>query len=227
MAVAYVSHIEGASSGAGATFTLSSVVGGGGGASDRVCWAAFAWQANGGQTITGVTFDGNAMTQIGTELGNGGGRSVATYRYINPTTTGNVVATFSASVDRACGAAIVFSGVDQTTPFGTSQTSTPASSPTTTSAVTSAVDGMCVDATMSQGVNVASYVPDAGQTGRASQVTDDGAIHFRASTEPGAASVTMGWTWTGGIGSVHRATPIAAAAAASSAVVKMMAHNEC
>lgn len=208
MAVAYVSDVENSADPASGTLTLSTVLGSGG----NVVIAFTTWRSNTGQTCTGATYGGNAMTRIGTEI-TSTGASLTSFYYVT-SSDGDVVFTYSAAPTNAQGTALVFSGVDTGSPIGTQQTSASAGTATTTSAVTSATDGLCVDCLGLRSDNTGLTI-GAGQTQRSAQEAASSVYH-RTSTEPGAASVTMSWSWTNSMGFVHMAVPINAAAAGSS-----------
>jgi hypothetical protein len=215
MAVAYVSDVEGEITSA-TTLTLASVVGSGG----DMLFIAVNWVGTSSQTISSVTYNGSStgITQIGTPIDPGTGRALARYRLLAPSGTADVVITFSASVPNAQGTAMVLSGVNQSSPIGTSQTaSAVGGSPTTTAAATSAVGDLCVDCLMVQGNATSVATVNGDQTQRSA--LDGGSILIhRTSTEAGAASVTMGWTWTGAAAWAHAVTPVQAAAAGGAVI---------
>lgn len=220
MAVAFSSSSSGKDeTGTSATATAASVNGN----VTNPCVIAFvAYRNNASQTVSGVTHDGNAMTAIGSLVSSGGG-SIAVYRRVGTTTTGNVVATLSAAAPQIHVLALVFSGVDQTTPVGTHSTSNNGGADATetgSAAVTSAADGMCVDGLFCR-AGASALTPDGEQT---QQEAEDSAasIFSRASTEAGAASVTMHWSWTGAARFGHIVVPLNAVAAAGSILRQMM-----
>jgi hypothetical protein len=147
------------------------------------------------------------MTQVGSNVDPGTGRLLAKYRRMAPGTTGDVVITFSASVPYGQAAATTLSGVDQTTPVGDVDSSTAiGGSPTTTPAVTCSVGDLAIDQFLIQG-NGSSIAVAGDQTLRASE-DGDGLTLSRWSTEAGAATNTMGYTWTGGAAFGHIVTCI-------------------
>jgi hypothetical protein len=177
--------------------------------------AVVTYRNNAGQTITGVTHDGNAMTQIGSTVSSGGG-SVGMFYRVGTSTTGSVIATLSANTLGIHCMALVFSGVNQASPIGTEATSNSGGSDvttTSTAAVTSAVDGMCVDGVFCRAA-ATLITADGGQTEQEAESTA-GSVFGRASYEAGAASVTMGWTWTGATRYGHIVAPLQAAAGGS------------
>ncbi len=69
--------------------------------------------------MTGVTYGGTPLTRIGFRNGHGNANRVEIWSLAAPSPgTANVVVSLSGSVD-VVGGAISFSGVNQTTPFGT------------------------------------------------------------------------------------------------------------
>ncbi len=210
MAVAYVtssSAVDG--TGAATSITAPDVDA----SSANSCAIAFvSYRNNAAQTITGVTAEGAAMTIVGSQVDDGGG-SIAAYRIIGISSAAlTVVASFSAAPSNCQIAVLIFSGVDQTTPVGTHQTSEGNGvdgSATATAALTSAADGICVDGLFCRS-GPTGITADGGQTERESE-SSSGSMHLRSSTEAGAASVTMGWTWTGSVRWGHIAIPLIAA----------------
>lgn len=186
------------------------------GTTDPVVVACMSYRQNAAQTVTGMTHAGNAMTQIGSTLTDGGGALACFYRV--GSASGVVQGTVSAAPTNMQIGALVFSGAHQVTPIGTQATATSGgtdSAATTTAAVSSAADGMVADGLMIRGSPTSIAVLDAGQTERESE-SAAASVHFRMSTEAGAASVTMGWTWVNNQRWAHMVIPIAAAAAAPS-----------
>jgi len=180
------------------------------------CVIAFvAYRNNASQTVSSVTHDGNAMTAIGSLVSSGGG-SIAAYRRVGTSTTGNVVATLSAAAPQIHVLALVFSGVDQATPAGTESTSNSGGvdvAETTTAAVSSSATGLCVDGLFCRAAASAITADSPDQTEREAE-SSAASVFSRASTEAGAASVTMHWSWTGNTRYGHIVIPLIAAAAA-------------
>jgi hypothetical protein len=196
--------------------TLSSVGGSGG----SVVVLFVSWRNNSAQTVTGVTYGGNAMTKIGSTINSGGGGPLEAWYYIT-SSDGDAVVTFSAAPANAQATALVFSGTHATTPIGTEQTSGAAdnSAPyeTSTSAVTSETDGLCVDGFALRGDSTGLTI-GADQDQRSAQ-NASGSLFHRTSTKAGAASVTMSWSWsTNALHYAHIVVPLAPSAAASGEV---------
>jgi len=95
-----------------------------------------------GATVSGVTYNGVALTQVGRTAGN---HAVEIWRLINPPAgTYNVVANFTDSTAVA-GGATTFNGVNQSTPTG-SYASGSGTGMTATATVTSATGELVIDA---------------------------------------------------------------------------------
>ena len=177
--------------GSGVSFTLPHTVGVG---NDRLLLVGVStFTAN--KTVVAMTYAGQPLTRIGFLDGGTGSndRRVELWRLINPPTgTANVVATMSSSSKTVVGAASFF-GVDPVTPHGPF-VSNEANTNLATVTVPSAAGEVVFDCLSVQG-NAASALVGPGQ----SQLWNDftravgGAVVGAASTEPGAASVTMTW----------------------------------
>ncbi len=119
---------------------------------------------DGNETVTGVKYGGTPLTRIGFRNGHGNANRVEIWSLTAPSPgTANVVVSLSGSVD-VVGGAISFSGVNQTTPFGTfvSAQGTSASPSVTASSAagqvvldTLAIDGDAVSASAGAGQTVA------------------------------------------------------------------------
>ena len=136
--------------------------------------------------ITGITYNSVALSFINRLIG--GGSTNEMWELINPDTgNNNVVVNWNSSGDFVSAGAISVTGVDQTTPSDGFQSS----SGTSTSAsvnVTSATDDFVIDSI--ETFNTASV--GAGQTQR---YAESGFDQHKGSTEPGASSVTMSWSF--------------------------------
>lgn len=148
--------------------------------------------------VTGVTYGGASLTKLGTSPN--GGHTSSIWYLKNPTSgTTNVVIGFSVL---AAGNAAVssWSGVDQTTPFGTVATAwgnTGANvAGTATVNVTSAPGETVIDSTILGTVVTATV--GAGQTQLANFASvNSNADKILHSYEAGAATVTMSWNYAG------------------------------
>lgn len=142
-----------------------------------------------GQTVTGITYNGVALTAVpGGAISNGTGGRVELWYLIAPATgANNIVASFSASV-AAVGGAESWVGADQTSPLGTAVTASGNTSDATVT-VSGAVGQYIQDAVASAAV---ALTVGAGQT----EEWNTGVTGLRGggSREAGAASVVMDWT---------------------------------
>lgn len=111
--------------------------------SDRVLLVGFFKFAS-GDSVTGVTYGGVAMTQLGKRAADASGY-IYLYGLVNPATgANNVVATSSASVEWY-GEAVSYNGVNQTTPFpDTAVTSTSTGTSFTGTITTTVADSWVV-----------------------------------------------------------------------------------
>ncbi len=155
-----------------------------------------------GASVTGVTYGGVALTQVGREAGN---QAVEIWDLVNPTVgTANIVVSLNATSAMAAGA-VTFNGVDQTAPTGTfagaSGTSTAMSV-----AVSSFTGDMVIDSELWNG-NPSGYTIGGGQTQQWTQTNTS--LRGVSTTATGAASVTMSSSvstssnWEIGAVSVH------------------------
>ncbi len=140
------------------------------------------------RSVTSVRYNGINLTRAGFASNSDEARAEIWYLLAPPSGTFNVVVNLSGEADVVIGAA-TFTGVHQTTPLGTLVGRTGDSS--TPSAPVSSAAGEWVFDTMAAR-EVSSISVGAGQT----QVWNTGVSGLRggASTEPGAASVTMSWS---------------------------------
>lgn len=191
-AAAIVFDARSVTTGSGVSFTLPHTVGVG---NDRILIVGVStFTAN--KTVTAMTYAGQPMTRIGFLDGGTGAndRRMELWRLVNPPMgTANVVVTMSSSSKTVVGAASFF-GVDPTTPHG-AFVSNEANTNLATLTVPSAAGELVIDCLSVQG-NAATALVGPGQT----QLWNDftravgGAVVGGASTEPGAASVTMSWS---------------------------------
>ena len=179
------------------------------------------WRDSPVNTISSVTYGGSAtgITAIETKVANGGGATAA-YYLIAPAGTETVSVTWASTPANMQVTVLVFSGVHQSAPLGTHATGTGNTTLTSTAAVTSTADGMVVDGIGVRG-SPGTITADGGQTERSTQAAS-GSMHHRTSTEPGAASVAMGWSWTNGTSYTHIVVPLEPAEDASEPFKSML-----
>lgn len=150
------------------------------------------------EVVTGVTFDGDALTFIG-QVTEDDDTRVEQWRLLAPAAkTADVVITLDQvlGTDQGiCSAAMNFSGVDQTTPIGNIATASDSGSSTATVDISSSVGELVLDGAGTE-VDGGPLVVGAGQTQHynLSAGVTSREEHSGGSTEPGAATVTMSWT---------------------------------
>ena len=166
---------------------------------DNFIIAAFGRWGTGLVKSTGVSFDGDAFTKIiaadGTER-----TTIELWYLVNPSiTTANVTASYATGSDHWM-VVLALSGVNTSSPirgYETAAIKTTGISDTIASAVGDlVVDGCTINAT------TGAPTQDAGQTlvdtaGRSSGVSVSGGMSY----EFGAASNTLGWSWSGTVDS--------------------------
>lgn len=169
--------------------------------------------------ISGVTYAGSSMTQIGQQAVTGS--AVCTlWRMTGPATGANnvVLASTASSVHHVVSVAFSFTGADQTTPEGTpvGSTANPGASPSDT--VTSAAGEIVIDGLASaENTTATTATVGAGQTQDANltdgTVPGSSTVLGAASHETGAASVVMSWTLSTSQSYAHVAVNVKPAAA--------------
>jgi hypothetical protein len=156
----------------------------------------------GGVAVTAASYNGTAMTAIGTSVTWGATSSnLVTFYYLKSPATGantvSVTGTGHGGFAIIAGA-VSFTGSDATTPLGTAVTSTGSSTHATTAAITTASGNYIIGAGGQGSGN--AMAPDAGQTetwekvGSGSTAGDNGECVIQAST---GSAITPGFTWTG------------------------------
>lgn len=158
--------------------------------SERLLTVGVSMTAGPMPTVDSVTYNGVALTRIGTATNGGGWAKVELWRLIAPATGAHTVAvTLSGAGDLAAGA-ISFTGAHQTTPAGTFA-SAQGTSATPSVNVSGAAGDIVIDCLMvDQGT---APTVDASQVQR---WTHNWAANGSGSTEAGAATVTMSWSST-------------------------------
>lgn len=149
------------------------------------------------RVVSGVTFNGVAMTNIRTDDNTGDNvTSDAWYMVAPPVGTYAVAVSFAGTVSNAIAGAVSFTGVDQSNPID-AQTggSTSNSSTVSTSIVTTTASTIVMDVFSNS--NDSSITPDASQTQRwmdGFPATFGGG----ASTEAAASAGSVAMDWSGG-----------------------------
>jgi hypothetical protein len=140
-------------------------------------------------TVTGVTFNGNAMTIAG-NVTPGPFRSSAAYYAAGNLTAGTytIEITYSSELNEANSGVIFFSGVNQSSPVGSVVTTSGSGTSASTGEMSSDTNGMFVAIVGTH----ADITSNGGETSR--YVTDASGTVSRGYSAAGAASVTMSWT---------------------------------
>lgn len=168
----------------GTTLTYSHTVSG----TDRALFVAVV--VGGGVAISGVTYNGVAMTAVET-----GSTTYRLFALAAPATGANDVVVTAASAEVIVAVSASYNGVDQVTPYdGVQASATGDGSPSVT--VTSATDNLVVGMS-GYGDSVGQSVQTAGaaQTSRGS--LEENGNYLILSDEPGAASTTHSYTRNG------------------------------
>ena len=143
-------------------------------------------------TVTGVTYNGVALTAVPSGSTNNGQYYITAYYLIAPDTgTHDIVVTVSGSVFDFGAGAISYTDAHQTTPLGTAVTAT-GTSTTPSVTVSSAADELVDDGLVI--IHGGTLSVGAGQTQRWNAIATSGFIKYAGSTEGGAASTTMSWS---------------------------------
>lgn len=171
-------------------------------------------------TVSSLNIGGGAATflQAADTTSEGGGIiRVELWGRAMGSTTGAVAInpTVSAS-DRFRTTAFSLFGVDQTTPVGTIPAGVTGSSTSLTQNVSSATGGLVLSCMAVGTSGTSALTAGAGQTSQQLNNTDLNNTYEDLTTEPGATTVTMSESWTGGNYSGLVAAPWNAAAAGGS-----------
>ncbi|OGO31545.1 MAG: hypothetical protein A2Z29_10745 [Chloroflexi bacterium RBG_16_56_11] len=147
--------------------------------------------------VSSVTYNGQPAQYVGRDSNGGNGIITEIWKLVAPTSgTYNVVVTWAGEHNYGCVVGVItFTGVNQTTPLGTAVTANGDSQLATVN-VSSSTDELVFDATGQDNKDVTSdMTPGANQT-QQWQVLSPSYAKGAASTEAGAATVTMSWSWT-------------------------------
>lgn len=181
------------------------------GANRLLCVGVAIYNGNGTE-VTGVTYNGVAMTSAGSVLGSAADEVTIWYLVAPATGSNNVVVSFDNAVSGAVAGAINFTNVHQTTPTGSFVSATGTSTAPSVNA-SSESGGMVLDVLGVAPSKTATV--GAGQTERWNVATSGNVERGCGSTEPGAASVTMSWSLNASDAWAIGALPIKAAAEAT------------
>jgi len=151
----------------------------------------------GAPTVSSITYNGVGLSLVGAQATSDSEGRIEIWRLVAPATgANNVVVNLSAVPQSATVGVMTFTGVHQTTPLGTFA---PALGESTSAsvAVTSAAGELVFDTLVLQKTADVDFLPGAGQTERWDLFQGPGSANGGGSTEAGAASVTMSWSWSG------------------------------
>jgi hypothetical protein len=177
----------------------------------EVLWVAICyWDNAEANYVTGITYGGVALTMKRRSAYYGGGNSERTelwYLIDPPAGAANIIATLNAATSEVCGLAVDYSGVNVNAPTSTDVEAGGVfvgSPGTLTVNLASVVGEIVVDFAGVNNYNAGSTMVlavGAGQT----QIRNTASHNYAAASsyESGAASVTMSWTATGGIGGTN------------------------
>jgi hypothetical protein len=181
-----------------------------------------AWRNTGTTTLSAFTYNGVAMTRVGSVFTSASPRQDVDIFYLVAPASGshNFSVTASAAIGGAGNDGVIYahacSGVDSGTPIGTA-VAFEAISPFSALdiALSAATGDLCIDVAFVNGTT-SSFTADAGQTATGT-VAASSVCDVNSSREAGAASVAMGWDYapSASFNAVQRGVPIKAAAAAS------------
>lgn len=148
------------------------------------------------ETITGVTYNGSALTQIGsTQSVAFGGKTLSLWAKVGPSTGAHDVVLTASSSTSIFGASVSYTGVAQTSTFGTAaQGENSSALSSVTVDVSSATGELVVDGMLWTSGDGSGMTAGSGQTKRAESEDAGTGTLVAMSEEAGASSVTMSWT---------------------------------
>ena len=166
---------------------------------------------------TAPTYGGVTMTKLADIRYPGAKDHIYMWGLKAPATGSQTVAITFNSACNASGNTISYTGVDQTTPVGTTNTNTGDGTSGVASVVISSATGDLVVDALSPRSGSTSWTADASQTVRDNHLSDP-SYGDASSEKAGAASVTMQWTQTAGTNSwLMAGAPLHAASGGGSA----------
>ncbi|EMI15641.1 Laminin G, subdomain protein 2 domain protein [Rhodopirellula maiorica SM1] len=175
----------------GGTVTVSHATSG----TNRLMLVGVSLNQAAGETVTSVTYGSQNLTLVGVEE-NGDAR-IEIWSLVAPDIgTANVQVNFSGTTDGNTVGVTTFTGVDQSTPLGTFASNSAASGGTATTTVTSAADEVVFSVVAVDDTVDYNLIPGTGQTERW-DLLGGGDISGGGSTQTGAASTNVEWTWSG------------------------------
>ena len=192
-----------AANGTGTTLTISHTV------SDTYADRMIVVFLAAGSAPSGVTFNGDALTQLDTQV-NGSTGAHIWYRVAPDVATGNVVITFSGSTHAAATVLSLYN-VDQSTPFGTAVKGTGTSTGAQPSLdVTTTVGDFVIDVVAGES-SILSSVPGTDQNSMTDSASGGHAYHTATRKYAQRTTTTMSQTLTGSDAWAHVAAGVKAA----------------
>ncbi len=176
--------------------------------SERLLVVGVAMNPGSSGSVSGVTYNGAALTPAGLAIGDASDDEVSFWNLIAPATgTNNIIVTVSGSVSGMVAGAVSFTGAHQTVPLGGLVTNSASSDPFASVTASSEAGGIVVDMvswtlgeTASAGSGQTSHVNASG----------GGSVLGAGSTKAGAASVLMSWSLSNAVHWCIAALPIKA-----------------
>lgn len=148
-----------------------------------------------GQSVSGVTYNGVAMTSLGLVNYNSNNEHLSLWYLLNPATgANNVVVTLSAS-SFCIGCSASYYGAAQSSTFGTLASNSGAAATSSTNTVTTTSSNQLVIDTVNNGA-ASTDTATASQTKRFQPATSGAAIGDIAAT---GSNMTLTWSFTSGV----------------------------
>ncbi|MDV6029059.1 MAG: DUF4347 domain-containing protein [Phycisphaera sp. RhM] len=161
---------------------------------DRLMLVGVSINLAGADEVTSITYNGDSLSLVGTRVD--GDARVEIWSLVAPDVgTYNVDINFSGTSDGNTAGVMTFTGVDQSTPLGTFASGAGVGGSGSVT-VSSSTDDLVFAAIAVDDAADYDLVPGTGQTETWDLIGGPN-INGGGSTEAGAASVVMDWTWTG------------------------------
>jgi hypothetical protein len=171
-----------------------------------------------GADVTGVTYNGVALTLKARQTQGTIYRTEIWYLVAPATGTNNLVASIAPSNQNLIASGKSFFGVNQSNPLGTNETAGAESGTSVTDTVTST--GMVTDClTTNASASAHAVTGGGGQTEAIIRQGTGGNIDHASSIEIASGSVTSGWGWTTSSRNGYVITPINAATSGGSSPI--------
>jgi len=187
--------VDNASSGTTASDTASSITvsHATGSGSNRLMLVGISYNNDDYETVTGVTYNGTALSQVGT-VNNSDDARVCIYSLVAPDSgTHNVIINFSDALnDGAIAGVVTFTGVDQSTPLGTFVSSTGDNSTPATVNIPSDSGELVFGVVSSE---YEAFTPSSGQNQHWNMSISGEDTNGAGGTDAGGSpTVTMSWS---------------------------------